>query len=484
LPTVDQVIAACHNAANGDKFRQLFGGDISGYPSPSEADAALCGVIAFWSTGDSELIDKVFRQSKLYREKWDEARGDETYGQRTIRTVLETCTTFFAWGNALAVPVTIGCVTLVVTKVRQTAKLTLHIEIQKDGNPIDTIKMTDSPSSRKDAVRAIVAMIPDETDAKRRVNEALGQFLVDAARSSDGSEKDDGKEIHEILAEYVPGEIEFQYATDDGKALSRKLGRPFSRNQFIEWFTNETVFTMCCTATDAPRNDKEEVARRPLIGAIKRELEVLWGELFSRLSLAADTDLPEDSPAAVAFRQSVVTAWTKLVNMGIHKVVVKRSDKAENVPLMTKNSLASRVQRELAEGVKPIGRWAVVQSGFDAYFRVVPGSRADEFRVLLAMNFKLAVEVGASFPGAVDQKSLNRIGVKFGAFDANPIVPHRMTGGRTLSVLSEVLVDDILAVPIEDSEASPSEAGRDAREEAAASQQSESESNSEENSGQ
>jgi putative DNA primase/helicase len=71
-----------------DKFRRLFDGDLTGYgQDDSRADEALCCKIAFY-TRDPEQIDRVFRRSKLYREKWD--RPD--YRARTINAALSHCT--------------------------------------------------------------------------------------------------------------------------------------------------------------------------------------------------------------------------------------------------------------------------------------------------------------------------------------------------------------------------------------------------------
>lgn len=57
---------------SGIKFRALFeSGDISGYPSASEADIALCALLAFWCDRNHEQIDRIFSQSKLYRPKWE-----------------------------------------------------------------------------------------------------------------------------------------------------------------------------------------------------------------------------------------------------------------------------------------------------------------------------------------------------------------------------------------------------------------------------
>lgn len=81
-----ELVQRASNAANGNGalFRKLWDGDTTGYPSPSEADLALCNVLAFWTGGDSERIDRLFRQSGLYRSKWDKRRGADTYGSRTI----------------------------------------------------------------------------------------------------------------------------------------------------------------------------------------------------------------------------------------------------------------------------------------------------------------------------------------------------------------------------------------------------------------
>jgi len=75
-------------AKNGARFDQLWRGDWqgAGYPSQSEADQALCNMLAFWTDRDRGRIDSLFRQSGLCREKWDRRHhGDgRTYGQGTV----------------------------------------------------------------------------------------------------------------------------------------------------------------------------------------------------------------------------------------------------------------------------------------------------------------------------------------------------------------------------------------------------------------
>src|SRR5829696_6313724 len=76
----DVVVRKALSASNGERFSRLWSGDVSGYTSHSEADLALCGMLAFWTGGDAARVDSLFRQSGLYREKWD--RND--YRNRTI----------------------------------------------------------------------------------------------------------------------------------------------------------------------------------------------------------------------------------------------------------------------------------------------------------------------------------------------------------------------------------------------------------------
>ena len=80
----DVVIAKARSALNGAKFVDLFAGrwEGQGYPSQSEADMALVGILHYW-TQDAEQIDRIFRASGLYRpERWDRL------GESTIAKVV------------------------------------------------------------------------------------------------------------------------------------------------------------------------------------------------------------------------------------------------------------------------------------------------------------------------------------------------------------------------------------------------------------
>jgi putative DNA primase/helicase len=80
------LIEKMRSAANGSKFASLWSGDCSEYPSESEADLALCSILAFWTGKDAGRIDGLFRQSGLMRDKWD--RDD--YRQRTLAAAIAT----------------------------------------------------------------------------------------------------------------------------------------------------------------------------------------------------------------------------------------------------------------------------------------------------------------------------------------------------------------------------------------------------------
>src|SRR5262245_2703110 len=77
------LIERARRARNGARFVALWAGDVSAYGSQSEADLALCNLLAFWTGGDAARVDRLFRVSGLYRSKWDATRGEQTYGQRT-----------------------------------------------------------------------------------------------------------------------------------------------------------------------------------------------------------------------------------------------------------------------------------------------------------------------------------------------------------------------------------------------------------------
>jgi hypothetical protein len=79
--TDGQIIRRASEASNGAKFRALWAGELNGSGSQSEADAALCSILWFW-TGNREAVRRLFSKSALgQREKWT-ARFD--YQESTL----------------------------------------------------------------------------------------------------------------------------------------------------------------------------------------------------------------------------------------------------------------------------------------------------------------------------------------------------------------------------------------------------------------
>jgi hypothetical protein len=89
----DDLIERARKAKDGAKFRRLFDdGSCDDYASPSEADLALCHILAFWTRRDSTRIDALFRRSALMREKWERKDYREQTIARAIERTSETWT--------------------------------------------------------------------------------------------------------------------------------------------------------------------------------------------------------------------------------------------------------------------------------------------------------------------------------------------------------------------------------------------------------
>jgi hypothetical protein len=106
-----EILARARQAANSEAFEKLWAGDASSFASRSEADLALCSRLTFWTGDDPGRVDALFRQSGLYRPKWDERHfGDgKTYGEATIKKALEGATEFYVptedeWEDPVSLP--------------------------------------------------------------------------------------------------------------------------------------------------------------------------------------------------------------------------------------------------------------------------------------------------------------------------------------------------------------------------------------------
>jgi len=96
----DTLLEQAFASKSGDTIAALYEGRTelwespeSRYPSQSEADMGLCFYLGFWTGGDPDRMDRLFRDSGLYRGKWDRVHfaNGATYGEvclvRTLLTV-------------------------------------------------------------------------------------------------------------------------------------------------------------------------------------------------------------------------------------------------------------------------------------------------------------------------------------------------------------------------------------------------------------
>lgn len=79
--SAEEIIQTALNSSTGQRFKKFMdGGWEKMYTSQSEADMAFANDLAFWTAGDFQKMDELFRMSALMRDKYDQKRGKTTYG--------------------------------------------------------------------------------------------------------------------------------------------------------------------------------------------------------------------------------------------------------------------------------------------------------------------------------------------------------------------------------------------------------------------
>ena len=97
----DEVLEQAMNAKNGAAFRELWEGQwqsnpryaSQGRPDASKADWQLVRYLLYWTGNDPVQADRLFRQSVLMRDKWDERVNSggvgHSYGEVTIFNAMQ-----------------------------------------------------------------------------------------------------------------------------------------------------------------------------------------------------------------------------------------------------------------------------------------------------------------------------------------------------------------------------------------------------------
>lgn len=93
---ISEILGKLRSSKQGALFNDLMAGNFENhYKSHSEADIALCNILAFWLKRDADAIDKVFRSSGLMRDKWDRKQSGSTYGALTVQKAVADCRTVY-----------------------------------------------------------------------------------------------------------------------------------------------------------------------------------------------------------------------------------------------------------------------------------------------------------------------------------------------------------------------------------------------------
>ncbi len=94
--SIGELLEKARRSKQGGIFSDLMAGNFENhYKSHSEADIALCNMLAFWLGRDEGAIDSAFRSSGLMRDKWDRKQSGSTYGALTIQKAIADCTAVY-----------------------------------------------------------------------------------------------------------------------------------------------------------------------------------------------------------------------------------------------------------------------------------------------------------------------------------------------------------------------------------------------------
>lgn len=91
-----EIIKMAESSKQGQLFRDLWAGNYTAYfQTQSEADMSLCNMLAFWTRKDEQMMDHLFQQSGLMRDKWTRKQSGSTYGKITIRKAIRDCASVY-----------------------------------------------------------------------------------------------------------------------------------------------------------------------------------------------------------------------------------------------------------------------------------------------------------------------------------------------------------------------------------------------------
>lgn len=183
------ILERARNARSGGKFVALFDkGDTSAYNGDdSSADIALCNQLAFYLQGDAAAVDAAFRESALYRPKWE--RND--YRQATISKAIALCGGEYYRGR---------------------------------GRP--RTRTQDEPSAKEDFTPEVLNAYLEENGISVRFND------ITKAVDISGMEHESPEHLQANIAALLYSELQSQYRRCTVQTVSAYLDIIASRNRF------------------------------------------------------------------------------------------------------------------------------------------------------------------------------------------------------------------------------------------------------------
>jgi primase-polymerase (primpol)-like protein/uncharacterized small protein (DUF1192 family) len=198
----EDLLEKARNASNGEKFERLWNGNTVGYESQSEADMALCCLLAFWTGGDRTQMDHLFRQSGLLREKWDEVHyaDGSTYGEKTIERAIATTSEFYDpdAGDDTADDTPGGSSPDVGAADSERSRAYLAEKNRLLSERVDELEATlAEKTERIDALEAEIERLTDELATRGREEESQGEHA--ATRSENSSESESASMLSRLF---------------------------------------------------------------------------------------------------------------------------------------------------------------------------------------------------------------------------------------------------------------------------------------------
>jgi hypothetical protein len=428
---------------------------------------------AAWLVRDKQLPDA---EALDWLEQWD-AGNRPPKGRERLQEIIANAHAYgrraYGSGNAPgngqgkhagpaaaeAAPFTLGPLTLRLAGARKTpSRLTAKVVVLREGQAIDTLSVTDSPSGRKEPVRLLAQHLGDAGVSRAEIDKTLGRILMAADAAAGKAGEREGETILELVGPRVLKDFGFVYRTEDG-AYSEVRKREVRRQEFITYAPSDLV-EVCGEAADAPVNERGVVLLPALVKAVGAAEAVVWSDLQRTLPLPADADLPSDTAAAQAFRAAFLRVWEDT------QTWERAADGgAKRVNLARRALDQIELHKGRRAGKMATNGWRQILESTHAWWRMYVGPDGEHYPVL-AMRHSLATQIlKQPLPGVTDQRTLTDLGVRYRVLDANPpLNPFHKHGAERLAVLSRDVTEHLLtyAADLQD-ERNPGEDGPDDR---------------------